>query len=198
MERQLLCYLDPHDEVRFLEAIESVEPGLAVLPGKYVDTADGAALVADPSRFTFRQALRSQRRLYLAHRRHSAALVLHPQAEGPWQGLAGLDELRSEVMQLELPAVAHGRLAPARLSASVIAWDGYERIRKGAAFGRWVARVLRALEGQYPRSSIDYVHVAPGASAFAAGGGQLTYLEEPVLPAPDGRRRQDALERIRG
>ncbi len=198
MERQFLCYLTPHDEAQLLREIDEADPGLVVLPGKYVDTTDGAALLADPDRFRFRAALRSQRRLYLAHRSHSKALVLHEQPEGPWQGLAALDDLRSEVLALELPAIAHGRLAPARLAASVLAFDGYERIRKGAAFGKWVARVLRALEARYPASSVEFVHVAPGAVTFAAGGGQLTYLEEPVLPAPAGGRRQVPLERIRG
>jgi hypothetical protein len=198
LERQFLCYLTPHDEAQFLDAIEEVDPGLVVLPGKYVDTADGAALLADPDAFRFVPAVRSQRRLLLAHRRHSAALVLHPQTEGPRRGLAGIDEVRSEVLQLELPAVAHGRLSPARLAASVTAWEGYERIRKGAAFGRWVARALRALAAAYPPSAVDFVRVAPGALAFAAGGGQLTYLEETVPAAPDGRRRQVPLERIRG
>ncbi|WP_373044686.1 hypothetical protein [Vulgatibacter sp.] len=198
MERQFLCYLHGTDEAEFLRRIEAIEPGLVVLPGKYADTGDASALLADPGAHAFRPAVRSVRRLYLAHRAHSRQLVLHQQGEGPNRGLHALDELRSEVMQLELPAPAHGRLAPARLSASVLAFEDYERIRKGAAFGRWVGRVLRSLEAALPRSSVEFVHVAPGAVAFAAGGGQLTYLEEHVLPAPDGRRRQVPLERIRG
>ncbi len=113
-------------------------------------------------------------------------------------GWAALDEIHSEVLQLELPAPVHGRLAPARLAATVVGFEGYERIRKGAAFGRWVARVLRALAAAHPRTSVDFIHLAPGALAFAVQGGQLTYLEEPVLPAPAGGSRQMPLERIRG
>lgn len=199
MERQFLCYLaGPADEEDLLGAVEEADPGLVVLPGRYVETGDAAALLEGPDCFSFRQPLRSQRRLYLAHRAHTGRLVLHRQEEGPWAGLWAIDDLRSEVFVLELPLPAHGRLAPARLSAAVVAHLGNERIRKGAAFGRWVGRTLRLLESRYPRTSVEYVHRAPGALAFAAGGGQLTYLEEPVLPAPDGRRRQPSLERIRG
>ena len=198
MERQFLCYLTASDESELLRAIDALDPGLVILPGKYVARTDAERLLEAPESFEFRPALRSQRRLYLAHREHARSLVLHLQSEGPRQGLAALDELHSELLQLELPAVAHGRLAPARLAATVVGFDEYSRIRKGAAYGRWVARVLRALEARYPRSSVEFVHVAPGALAFAAGGGQLTYLEERVLPAPDGRRRQVPLERIRG
>lgn len=197
MERQYLCFLAGSDEDLLLRRIEALEPGLVVLPGKYVDGADVDKILADPARFRFRQAVRSQRRLYLAHRVHARGLVLHEQREGPNRGWAAIDELRSEVLQLELPAPAHGRLPPARLAATVVGFEGYDRIRKGSAFGRWVARVLRDLEGAWPRSSVEFIHVAPGAFAFAVGGGQLTYLEERVLPAPDGRRRQQALERIR-
>ena len=198
MERQYLCFLAGSDEEELLRRIDALDPGLVVLPGRYVDRTDVEALLADPGSAGFRQAVRSQRRLYLAHRSHARGLVLHAQEEGPHRGWAAIDELRSEVLQLEVAAPAHGRLAPSRLAATVVAFDGYERIRKGAAFGRWVAPVLRTLESEWPSSSVEFVHVAPGARAFAAGGGQLTYLEEPVLPAPDGRLRQQALERIRG
>lgn len=197
MERQFLCFLTASDEAELLAAIDRLDPGLVVLPGKYVDCGDPEALLAAPERFRFVQAVRSQRRLYLAHRAHARALVLLEQDQGPRRGLFGLDERRSEVMELCVPAPAHGRLAPARLAASVIDHEGFERVRKGVAFGRWVARTLRHLEALLPRSSVDFVHVAPGAFAFAVGGGRLTYLEEPVLPAPDGTRRQVPLERIR-
>ena len=186
MERQFLCFLAGDDERRLLQAIDAIDPGLVVLPGRCVDTGDGPALLQAPGDFSFRQALRSRRRIYLAHRLHSERLVLHPQEEGPHAGLHCLDELRSEVMELELPIPTHGRLAPARLAATVVGHLGFERLRKGAPFGRWVGRVLRGLQGAWPRTSIDFVHLAPGAEAFAAAGGQLTYLEEEVLPAPAG------------
>jgi hypothetical protein len=165
-----------------------------VLPGRYVDTGDAAALLADPSRFSFAPALRSERRLYLAHRAHTGRLVLQPPA-GP-NPRHGIDPDRSEVFELKLPAEVHGRLPPARLSATLHRFEGQAKVRKGAAFGRWVARVLRELRAAYPVSSVDFVHVAPGAAAFAAAGGQLTYLEEPVLPAPHGPRRQAQKERL--
>lgn len=198
MERQFLCFVTGEDETSLLEAIDRIDPGLFVLQGKYVDTGDAAALLADPGARQYRQAVRSQRRLYLGHRQHTTTLVLHPQAEGPFRGLHALDELRSELFELHLPAPFHGRLAPARLATSVVGHQGYERIKKGAGFSRWVARVLRSLETLYPPSSVDFVHVAPGAAAWAASGGLLTYLEEPVAPAPDERPRQVHKERIRG
>ena len=197
MERQFLCFLAGEDETALLAAIDGVDPGLVVLPGRYVDAKDGASLLAEPERHTFRPGLRSRRRILLGNRDCSREIVLHQQQEGPFCGLAAIDTFRSELFELELPAPAHGRLAPARLAAAVVGFDGYERIRKGAPFGRWVARVLRELEARYPLTAVDYVHLAPGAFAWAVGGGQLTWLEESVLPAPAGHR-QVARERIRG
>lgn len=197
MERQIRCFLAPSDRDPFLDAVDAIDPGLIVLPGRFVDAGDGAAILADPDAFEFRQGLRSERRLYLAHRRHTERLVLHPQEEGPLRGWWALDPLRSEVFELSLPAPRDGALAPARLAATVLAYVGYERVKKSPAFGRWVGRVLRALAARYPRSSVDFLHVAPGAIAFAAGGGRLTYLEEPVLPAPHRVDEQAQHERIR-
>jgi hypothetical protein len=165
-----------------------------VLPGRYVDTGDAAALLAEPSRFSFAQALRSERRLYLAHRVHTAGLVLQPPA-GPVPRHA-IDPERSEVFELKVPPEVHRRLAPARLAASLHRFEGHAKVRKGTDFGRWAAKALRALGEAYPPSSVDFVHVAPGAAAFAAAGGQLTYLEEPVLPAPHAGRRQPQKERL--
>jgi hypothetical protein len=120
--------------------------------------------------------------------------VLQPPA-GPVSRHA-IDLDRSEVFELKVPPEVHGRLAPARLAASLHRFEGHAKVRKGAAFGRWVAKALRALGEAYPPSSVDFVHVAPGAAAFAAAGGQLTYLEEPVLPAPHAGRRQPQKERL--
>ncbi len=197
MERQFLCFLAPSDEAPFLRAVDEVDPGLVVLPGRLASSDDAAAILEDPSRFRFAQAIRSQRRLYLAHREHTRILHFHPLEEGPRPGWFALDPLRSEVFELALPAPRRGRLAPARLSAAVLAYEGYEKIRKGPAFGRWVGRVLRHLARAYPVSARDFIHVADGARAFAEEGGQLTYLEEPVAPAPAGPPSQPQHERIR-
>lgn len=196
MERQLLCFLAPSDERAFLEAIDGVDPGIVVLPGRLVSTDDAASLLADPSRHRFAQGIRSLRRLYLAHKEHTRLLRFHPQPEGPWKGWYALDPLHSEVFELTLPEVARGRLAPARLAATVLAYEGHERIRKGPAFGKWVGRVLRHLGRMYPKSAIDFIHVAEGARAFSEGGGRLTYLEETVLPEPRGPAGQKQKERI--
>ena len=195
LELQFLCFLHGADEAELLARLDAIDPGLVVLPGRYVDTGDAAALLADPSRFSFSQALRSERRLYLAHRRHAARLVLQPPA-GPRPDRHAIDPERSEVFELKLPPEVHGRLAPARLAASLHRFEGHAKVRKDAAFGRWVAKVLRELGAAYPPSSVDFVHVAPGAAAFAAAGGQLTYLVEPVLPAPHAGRRQPQKERL--
>lgn len=166
-----------------------------ILPGRYVDSGDADAVLADPSRFIFAPALRSERRLYLAHRRHACRLVLHPPA-GLRPDDHSIDLDRSELFELKIPPELHGRLAPARLSASLQRLHGHEKLEKGPAFGRWVTKILRELAATYPPSSVDFVHVAPGAAAFAAAGGQLTYLEEPVLPAPIAGRHQPQRERL--
>lgn len=184
MERQFLCFLAPSDERAFLETIDGVDSGLVVLPGRLASTDDAASLLEDPSRHRFAQSVRSLRRLYLAHKEHTRRLVFHPQVEGPRAGWYALDYLRSEVFELTLPQISRGRLPPARLAAAVVAYEGFERIRKSSEFGRWVGRVLRQLVRTYPQSEHDFLHVAEGARAFAEGGGRLTYLEEAVSPVP--------------
>lgn len=196
MQRQLLLFLHGHDEAELLSRIDAAWPGLLVIPGKYTTTGDAAALLAAPHAFDARPALRSRRRVYLAHREATRELLMLEQPAGPHRGRFAVDERRSEVMELSVPEPAHGRLSPARIAASLFVDQGPSHEKKGAGFVRWVNRVLRALEAAYPPSSLDFVHVADGAVAFAAGGGLLTYLEEPVLPAPDGRRGQLHRERI--
>lgn len=196
MERQFLCFLAPSDEPAFLEAIDAVDPGLVILPGRLVSSDDPAEILENPDRHRFAQAARSLRRLYLAHRKHTESLVLHPQKAGPHAGWFALDPLRSEVMELSLTAPVRGRLKPARFAATVLDYVGHERIRKGAAYGRWVGRVLRELARKYPTTALDFIHLAEGARAFHEEGGVLTYLEEPVLPEPSGPARQPQRERI--
>lgn len=111
MERQLLCYLAPSDEPAFLAAIDAVDPGLVVLPGRLVSTDALAEILEDPSRHRYAQAVRSIRRLYLAHKKHTVKATFHAQGEGPHAGCFALDPLRSEVLELSLPAPARGRLA---------------------------------------------------------------------------------------
>src|SRR5690606_9648280 len=115
-----LCHLAPSDEHTFLEAIDAVDPGLVVLPGRLVSTDARAEILADPSRHRYAQSIRSIRRIYLANREHTVKLVFHPQVEGPHAGWFALDPRRSEVLELSLPAPKRGRLAPARLAARVL------------------------------------------------------------------------------
>lgn len=197
VERQILTFLHGSDEARLYARLEALDPGLVVLPGKLTDASDGAALLHEPQRFRFRQALRSERRVLLGHRLHSAPPPLLPNATGPDAGWSTIDLPHAELLSLELPEVRHRRLPPARLSTRVVLHEGQARVKKGAAFGAWVARVLRALEAELPRTSLPFLHRGEGALTFAAMGGQLTYLEEPVLPAPWAPgRRQASKERI--
>ena len=172
-------------------------PGVVVLPGRYVDVGDAAALLAAPSRAAFSQGLRSERRVYLANPSVGRSIALHAQPDGPRRGLFAIDPEESELLELALKAPHNGRLAPARLSGTPFFFRGEARVKKSAAFGTWLGRVLRALETSYPTTSLDFVHLGTGAFGFAVGGGQLTYLEEPVAPAPlPGRRRQVQRERL--
>jgi hypothetical protein len=197
VQRQCLLFLHGADERELLGRIDAVAPGLVVIPGKYLATGDAAAVLAGALVADARQALRSRRRVYLAHREITRELVLQEQTAGPQRGRFAIDERRSELMELELAEPQHGRLAPARLSSSLFVDEGAEHAKKSGEFVRWVNRVLRELEDAYPESSVDFIRVGAGAMAFAAGGGQLTYLEEPVLPAPDPSRRHLHRERIR-
>jgi hypothetical protein len=195
VQRQFLVFLHGRDEADLLARIMALEPELVLVPGKYVTTGDAAALLAQPAAFDPLPALRSQRRLYLARR--AAPPVLQEQTAGPQRGRFALDERRSELLELALGMPQHGRLAPSRLAASIFVDEQGEHDKKSAEFVRLVNRVLRALEAAYPLTSLDFVHLAEGALAFAAGGGQLTYLEEKVLPAPGGTRNRPPHERIR-
>lgn len=184
MLRQFWLFMTADDEPALLAAIDAVDPGTVVLGGRYVRGEMEGVLARGPAGLEFPALTAREARRYLFHHRHSAALVAPPVTEGPLVGARAIDESRSDCLMLVRPEPDLGRLAPARLSAEIVRFARDARDRKPHAFIGWVNRVLRALRARYPRTAVDFMHVAPGALALADGGGELSYLHQRIAPRP--------------
>ena len=173
MQKQVWVYLTEQDETALLSALTADLP-LRPLQGRFFrGTVDD--LRRDPASLETTAARRGEHVTVLVPSDLSVALVAQPVDEGPLAGWTRLDEVRSEVLTLVRPEPTAQGLAPARLYASTHAWFGGQRLRKSHAFGRWVNAALDRAAA-FPRTTFDWLHVAPGAAAFAGEGGVLHYL----------------------
>ncbi len=186
MVRQAWIFLLPEDEAGLLAAIDAVDPGTWVLGGRYLDGDPGRVLACGPEGLSFPSLGEREVRRYVLHRRHSRELTTHPVQEGPLAGGRWIDETRSDCLMLVRPVPGGSRLAPATLSAVVSRTAGAQRVKRPHAFVGWATRVLKAVAAQYPRTSVDFLHVAPAAEAFARAGGTLEYLHQRVEIGPPG------------
>ena len=184
MQRQAWVFLTDDDERALLDRL-CATTGVKVLPGRYF-RGDPALVRTDPASLETAQLRRNEAWLHLVHPAASESIVIQPVESGPYAGWSKLDEVRSEVVTLVRALPEAQGLGPSRLTASTHAWFAGEKLRKSAAFTVWVAEAMRAVEDTYPVTQFDWIRVAPGARAFAAGGGRLHYLYRDVAldPAP--------------
>lgn len=182
--RQLWVFLTEADVEHLFALLDRREPGLVTSGGRYLK-GDAQALVRDPTSLARREALPGERRLYLLHPKHSAAIVAHPQPAGPFAGWSQIDEERTDALILRTPTGPSGELGPSRLYAHTSFWRGPEKIRKRPVFAIWANQTLRFLLGQLPSSAVSFMHIGPDALARAqAGTLRLTYLYRPIGPVP--------------
>ncbi|GAC1347827.1 MAG: hypothetical protein NVSMB23_27690 [Myxococcales bacterium] len=182
--RQMWLFLSENDVQSLLAGLEAHEPGLVASEGRYL-RGDPQALLREPAALERREALPGERRLYLFHRKHSAAAVAHLQPKGPFAGWAQIDEERSDCLVLRVPVDPAGEAQPSRLYAHTSFWRGAVKTRKRPMFALWANQTLRRLIGVYPPSAVAFMHVGPDALARArAGSLRLTYLYRTIAPEP--------------
>ena len=180
--RQLWMFLTDADVARLLETLEAREPGLVASAGRYL-RGEPRALLDDPASLERREALPGEKRVYLLHRKHSAAVVAHLQPAGPFEGWSQIDEERTDCLILRLQAAPPGKLQPARLYGSTSFWRGAEKTRKRPMFALWANATLRALSKELPSTAVQLMRIGPDALARATKQElELTYLYRPIAP----------------
>ncbi len=180
MTRQFWIYLAPDDEAPFLQAIDAVDPGILVVPGRHLRGDASGLLARGIDGIEFPSLSQREARRYVFHRRHSNALALFPVTEGPLAGANWLDETRSDCLLLVRPGINDNRLEPARLVAHLVRVSARERQKHAPGFIAWANRVLRDLPRRFPGTSVDFIRIAPAALAFARAGGEITYLHQRI------------------
>ena len=182
--RQLWAFLTKTDLGQLLAELERRDPGLVVSPGRYL-RGEARLLLTAPETLERRESLPGEQRLYLFHRKHSAALVVHPQPEGPFAGWSQIDEERSDCLVVRLGDAPPGDLTPARIYCYVNFWRAADKERKRPVFSIWASQSLKWLSSQLPPSGVEFVRIGPEALAKAkAGALRLTYLYREIAPEP--------------
>ena len=185
MLRQYWLFLAPDDEASFLAGIESIDPGTFAVPSRYIRGDANGLLSRGTDGLEFPILNPREQRRYLFHRKHSSAVKIFPVTEGPLLGASYIDETRSDCLMLVRPEPEGRRLAPSRLTGELVRFSGGDKEKRSPLFVAWVNRVMKALRDRYPKTAVDFIHVAQAAEAFALGGGELTYLHQRIdLHAP--------------
>jgi hypothetical protein len=177
VQRQVWIFLTAGDEEQFWSRVAASFPVRRLRGRFFRGTLDD--LRARPESLETQDARRGERWTHLVHATASRELVATPVEEGPFQGYLRLDEVRSEVVSLVRVEPEGRLLGPSRLQAATHAWFNGQRLRKSPEFARWTSELFKMAE-EYPRSAFDWMHVAPGARAFAEAGGRLQYLYRDV------------------
>jgi hypothetical protein len=180
MIRHLWIFLAPDDEGAFLGAIEAVDPGMIVVPSRYLRGDASTLLTQSGEGLEFPTLTGREHRRYLFHRKHSIAVRTFPVDEGPLAGASYIDETRTDCLMLVRPEPEQGQLEPSKLTGEIVRFSGGGKEKRSTSFITWVNRVMKALPNLYPTTSTDFIRVAPNATAFATSGGELTYLRQRI------------------
>ena len=186
MVRQFWIYLLEDDEPGLFAAIESAKAGSVVAGGKFVRGGDPQAILrGELAGLRFEQLSSREDHRLVFHREASKQLVAHPVDEPPLAGASALDPSRSECLHLVRPRPVRGLLEPSRIFGETHLVRGETKLRKSPEFFLWLSAVHKKLKATFPRTGVDFIHVAPRARAWAeSGDGQLTYLFQPVPLEP--------------
>lgn len=185
MTRQFWLFMLEEDEALLRAEIESVQPGLLWVPGRFATSGDPQQLLAEaPAPLTTVQLSARETRRLLFHRQASRAVVDHAIADGPFAGGRTIDPSLSECLDLARPAVLRGMLEPAKLMGETHVMRGDKKVRKSPTFAVWTGAVMKRLRSAYPATAVDFIHIAPAARAWAEQGGTLSYLFQPVALVP--------------
>ena len=186
MTRQFWLYMVEADEAALLATIADAAPGLITLPSKYLrNTTPEKLLAGDLAGAEFPTLGTRESHRILLHKEASKTVILHPILEGPLQGARSVDLSMTDCLYPVRPSPLRGNLEPAKLLGETHVMRAEKKLRKSPTFGTWLAAVHRKLKQAYPPTSVDFIHLAPGAREWnASGQGQLTYLYQPIKPDP--------------
>jgi len=180
--RQLWAFLTEHDVDELIAGIAAREPGLVVSRGRYFK-GEPNALLTDPEKLERQESLPQERRIYLLHRKHSAAIVTNEQPAGPFAGWSQIDEERTDCMVIRLKAAGDGMLEPAQIYAHVTYWRAADKERKRPMFSNWAGQTMKRLAARLPPTSVKFMRIGPEAQLKArAGELKLTYLYRTIAP----------------
>ena len=180
--RQLWAFLTSTDVEDLIAKISAREPGLVVSQGRYL-RGDPRMLLEDPARLERRESLPGERRIYLLHRKHSADIVTHAMAEGPFAGWSQIDEDRTDCLVLKVKDSPPGELLPASLYMQVTYWRAAYKARKRPMFSIWASQTLKFVEPQLQRTKARLIRIGPDALQKATRGElKLTYLYRQIEP----------------
>jgi hypothetical protein len=180
--RQLWAFLTEHDVDELIAGIAAREPGLVVSRGRYFK-GEPAALLTNPETLERQESLPQERRIYLLHRKHSAAIVTNLQPAGPFAGWSQIDEERTDCMVIRLKSAGEGLLEPAQIYAHVTYWRAADKERKRPMFSIWAGQTMKWLAARLPSTSVKFMRIGPQAQEKArAGEVKLTYLYRTIGP----------------
>jgi hypothetical protein len=182
MIRQFWIFLAPEDETPFLASLEAIDPGMMVVPSRYIRGDTSALISKGIDGLEFPTLTNREARRYVFHRRHSTVARIFPVTEGPLAGTSYVDETRSDCLLLVRPEPDGKSLAPSRLTGEIVRFSGGGKEKRSTAFIGWVNRVMKALPEHYVASPVEFIHVAPAALAFSRSGGELRYLHQRIEP----------------
>jgi hypothetical protein len=180
--RQLWAFLTDRDVEELIAAVAAREPGLVVSQGRYFK-GEPRALIEEPGKLERRESLPQERRVYLFHRKHSSAVVVHEQPAGPFAGWSQIDEERSDCIVLRIKELGPGMLEPVTIYAHVTFWRAADKERKRPMFSIWAGQTMKWLAARLPSTSVKFMRIGPEAQARArAGELKLTYLYRTIEP----------------